>query len=165
MIEYKIDTNDLESMNHLIRMVPTIAMPEMKMALTKSAIEIQNVARAQAPTRTGKLRNSIMFSVKGLTAIIEPKVDYAVYVEGGTGVYGPSKAPISPKNKKVLATKINPGFGKKTKSGYFIIGKTSQGQKANPFFARTYAIAPELVRHNFSEARNNIIRHLQKANV
>lgn len=162
MIEYKVDYNEIESMRGLLLIYPKIALPHVTKALYKSAIEVQNIARGEAPTRTGKLRNSIMFQIHGLTAVISPKVDYAVYVEGGTGLYGPNKTAIVPKNKKVLATKINPGFGQKTKSGYFIIGKKSSGQKANPFFKRTWAVTPQLVKMNFAGARNDIIRDLAK---
>lgn len=162
MIEYKVDTTSFYPLAELLAKVPIFAEIELVKAITKSAIEVQNVARGQSPVRTGKLRNSIMFKVHGTTAIIQPMVDYALYVEGGTGIYGPKRAAITPKNKSVLATKTNPGWGRKSASGYFIIGKKSKGQKANPFMERTFMVTPPILEHNFGVAVKNIIQEITK---
>lgn len=117
----------------------------VKTALTTAAIAVQRIARQQAPVRTGRLANSIKYNVNGLTAVIGPTVDYGIYVEMGTGLYGPKGQPIQPKNGKVLATKYNPGWGSKSKAGYFVIGTFSRGQEANPFMSRTAKMAlPEV---------------------
>jgi hypothetical protein len=111
-------------------------------ALTKSAIIVQSIARHNAPVRSGKLRASINYKVNAMTAIITPQVNYAGYVEGGRGE-------VVPVNKRVLATKINPGWGNKTKSGYFIIGKRSKAVAPNPFMHKSEKEAKPLVAEVF----------------
>jgi len=109
----------------------------VKGALTTAAIMVQRLARENAPVRSGRLYNSIGYKVNGMTAVIAPTVDYGIYVEMGTGLFGPKGQLIYPTSKRVLASKINPGWGEKNGAGYFIIGKYSKGQEANPFFAKT----------------------------
>lgn len=125
--------------------------------LTTSAIAIQGIARTQAPTRTGRLVNSIGYKIKDLTATISPSVKYAGYVEMGTGIYGPKGEMIVPKQKKVLASKINPGWGSAS-NGYYVIGRSSKGQKANPFMARTAELAKPIVEGYFKVQVGNIVR-------
>lgn len=86
------------------------------------------------------------------------------FVHDGTGLYGPRKTLIRPKNgKKVLATKENPGWGKPTKGGYYIIGKWSKGQKANPFLKKSVdANAPNTEKF-LLEAVNNTLKQIGEA--
>ena len=136
---------------------------EMKVAMTTAAITVQTVARAQAPVRTGKLRSSIVYKVNDLRAVIHTGVNYATYVEGGTGMYNSSNPHmIVPKNKKVLASKTNPGFGSATGGGYYIIGKKSQGQKANPFMKRTADMTIPAVRTIFKTVMKEIATNLTR---
>lgn len=157
MFSYKVDTSDIMKQINVLGANPKLVEAELLLALNKSSVQIQNMARGQAPVRTGKMRNSINFQIHGLTSIIAPNVKYATFVEGGTGIYGPNHKAITPKKASVLATKINPGWGTANKSGYFIIGKSSKGQKANPFMQRTYVASQIVVLYNFEKARDNII--------
>lgn len=158
MISYAFDTRELQALAAKVGGSQEVVTAELELALVRSAILIQNIAKGESPTRTGKLRNSIQYKVSGLRAVIGPTVGYGLFVEGGTGIYGPNNRAITPKNKQVLATKVNPGFGTTAnKGGYFIIGKSSKGQKANPFMERTYASVPAIVTTNFMLARDNII--------
>jgi hypothetical protein len=118
-------------------------------ALTKAAIIVQSIARKQAPVRSGKLRASINYKIHGFTAVISPQVNYAVYVEGGRGE-------VVPTTKKVLATKINPGWGTKNSGGYYIIGKRSKAVKENPFMHRSETEAKPLVAEVFRERLRTI---------
>lgn len=132
---------------------------QIRTALTIAAISIQKVARTEAPTKTGRLVNSITYKVDGLTATIGPKVKYGLYVETGTGIYGPKGQPIVPKNAKVLATKINPGFGE-PHNNYYVIGRSSKGQKANPFMERTSVLAIPIVEEAFHTTFNGFVKRL-----
>lgn len=52
--------------------------------LERLGTEITTDAKAAAPVRTGKLRDSIDYEVRGDTVQISAGVDYAIYVEEGT---------------------------------------------------------------------------------
>lgn len=132
---------------------------EMKVALNIAAIGIQKIARLEAPTKTGRLVNSINYKVTGLKATIGPSVKYGIYVETGTGIYGPTGTPIVPKSKKVLATKQNPGFGE-AKGGYYIIGRSSKGQKANPYMQRTANKSGIIIQEAFKTTFAGFIRKM-----
>jgi HK97 gp10 family phage protein len=130
----------------------------VKKALEVAAIGVQNLARHNAPTRTGRLVNSIGYKINGLKATIGPTVPYGLYVEMGTGLYGPKGQLIEPKTSKVLATKVNPGWGTKSSNGYFVIGRYSRGQEANPFMAKTAHEAGPVVEAAFGMVPLGIVK-------
>ena len=53
-------------------------------ALKKSSFLIERESKKRAPVDTGRLRASIFTTLKPFTAIVEPKVKYAIYVHEGT---------------------------------------------------------------------------------
>lgn len=60
---------------------------DIKQALTKCAYLVENAAKENCPVDTGRLRNSITHDVIGEEAIIGTNVEYAPYVEFGTGLF------------------------------------------------------------------------------
>lgn len=96
-------------------------------------IKATNLFRARAiekaPIRTGTLRKSILTDVSqdGESGRIYSDLDYALYQEEGTGIYGPKGSPITPKKAKYLRFKA--------KSGQIIYTKRVKGVKAKKFFA------------------------------
>jgi hypothetical protein len=122
--------------------------------LTKAAIQTQGILMSQVPVKTGRLRQSIGYIVKGAQAIVsvDPKLVYPAMVEAGTGMFGTHASPITPVSKSVMATKINPGWGSANAGGYFVIGTSQKGQEANPFMVRTKAMAFPIVLMTFAEA-------------
>jgi HK97 gp10 family phage protein len=73
-------------------------------------MEIMGNARAKAPVRTGRLRDSIDYKISGNQLIIGPHVPYAPYMEFGTGSrgeFGGSEYIIRPRTKPYLKFKIN----------------------------------------------------------
>jgi hypothetical protein len=133
---------------------------EITGALTRAAINTTTIAKAYAPVRTGRLRTSIIYKVVGLTATIYTPVNYADWVERGTGIYGPNREPIVPTQQKVLATRTNPGWGSNNAAGYYIIGKSQSGQQPNPFFSRATISATPGVLAEFELLGKNIINSL-----
>ena len=144
---------------------PELVATKLNQAINKATIAMQTLIRNEAPHRTGKLRSSVQFLVQGLRGIIYTNLNYAVYVEYGTGIWGvgpgAKKQPIVPVNKKVLATKINPGWGSANSGGYFIIGKSSQGQHPNPFFQRGEDQAHAIIDPIMIAAKTDIIDGLK----
>lgn len=124
--------------------------------LEKAAIATQATMMTEVPVKSGRLRQSIKYAVKGSTeavVFIDPKMaPYATDVESGTGMFGEHATPIVPVNKKVMATKINPGWGSANAGGYFVIGTYQRGQEANKFMVRSRAAAWPIVQMTFREA-------------
>lgn len=66
---------------------------------------VEGTARALAPVRTGRLRNSIRAYLTGTGAgVLVASVPYAAYLHRGTGIYGPHRRGfhIKPRSKKAL---------------------------------------------------------------
>ncbi len=102
--------------------------------LYRVAQEIANIAQNEAPTRTRNLRNDIKVYKKGeLTFSISNSriAAYAPYVHFGTGIYGPKKRKIVPKNAKALKIPID---------GKIIYRKSVKGQKPNPYMSHAVDI-------------------------
>jgi HK97 gp10 family phage protein len=91
--------------------------------LTTAGELVASEAMKRSPVITGNLRGSITSEVneQELTAIIGTPVEYAPYVEFGTGEFATV-------NDKSLKDVVNDPDYKK-----FGKGKTSKGQKARPF--------------------------------
>lgn len=59
----------------------------LKQALEKGCLIVERDAKMNAPAVTGNLRNSITHQIDSLTGYIGTNVEYAPYVEIGTGIY------------------------------------------------------------------------------
>lgn len=71
--------------------------------------EIVGKARARAPVRTGKLRDSISYQIVGNQLIVSPTVPYAPYMEFGTasrGEFNGAPYTIVPRTKPYLVFKV-----------------------------------------------------------
>ena len=55
--------------------------------LTKAAFLVENEAKKKCPVGTGELRNSITSEVEGNQAVVGSNLEYAPYVEFGTGIF------------------------------------------------------------------------------
>jgi hypothetical protein len=103
-------------------------------------------AKAEAPVRTGRLsgssggRGGISWKINehgdridgnlNATALNpETGENYALFVHEGTGIFGPKKKRITPKNGQALKFKIG---------GETIFAKSTKGQKPNPFLKRGF---------------------------
>lgn len=155
MTQYAVEIPQLPGLTNRFGFIHVYTKVRMFEALTKSAIIIESLAKQQAPSRTGKLRSSISFKVErklsGMSAVIAPHAKYANIVEEGRGV-------VTPTNKKVLATKINPGWGTKNKAGYFIIGKSSKAVPANPYMGRAATMGLPLAMLEFKHMAHDITK-------
>lgn len=61
----------------------------LKQAMAQACAEVQSAAREKCPSDTGNLRRSIDFEVEddGREGVVFSNVEYAPYVEVGTGIY------------------------------------------------------------------------------
>ncbi len=96
---------------------------DMQQKLKNMIFDTQREIIQATPVNTGRLRQSIAVEEVEDGFIIGTNMDYAPYLEVGTGIYGPYKQPIKPKTKKALA------WGK-------TIGKTDSGAEMKEHVAK-----------------------------
>lgn len=60
---------------------------ELKKSLETAALLVERSAREKAPKDTGALRRSIRSKVEGLEGIVYTPLEYAPYIEYGTGLF------------------------------------------------------------------------------
>ena len=106
------------------------------------ADEFVNAARSFAPRRTGAGVDSIEVtsigaSGQGFTATVEVGEEYMVFQNQGTGVYGPSGQPITPKHGNVL---VFDGIGG------IVFARSVRGSEPTHFWERTIDNWPRIVR-------------------
>ena len=81
MVEVRIEIDDKRVQEMLKKMHPAIQQALLRF-LTKAGSLVESKAKAGAPVKTGKLRNSISSKIEGIRrVIIGPKVDYGIYQE------------------------------------------------------------------------------------
>lgn len=95
-------------------------------------------ARSLAPVDSGDLRDSIETAYRNTpgetTGIIYSALDYSVWIQRGTGVYGPTNRPITPKHASVLVFKIG---------GRKVFARSVRGTPPDPFMLEALrAVSP-----------------------
>jgi len=68
----------------------------------KFAFTLHRKIVENAPVDTGRLRNSFTVIKQGNEYVVGTNLEYAIYLELGTGIYGPKRRPIRPKRAKAL---------------------------------------------------------------
>lgn len=98
--------------------------------VTVAAVKVQNNARRNAPVDTGTLRRSVTHTITGSgvgsVARVGSNLEYALWVETGTGVFGPKGKPIEPRTARYLRFPANKGRG-------FIYARRVSGRRATPY--------------------------------
>ena len=69
------------------RLAKKLKPADLKEALNESCLLVENTAKENCPVASGQLRNSITSNVSGETGEVGTNVEYAPYVEYGTGVF------------------------------------------------------------------------------
>jgi HK97 gp10 family phage protein len=73
-----------DSVSRKMLLVPQIINSDMPKALKKAAFIVEGESKKLTPVDTGRLRSSIYTTVKKLSAIVQPKTNYALAVHEGT---------------------------------------------------------------------------------
>lgn len=99
----------------------------MRAGMINLVTNIEAQAKKNAPVKTSNLANSgtSFVNADGSVGTVSFTAPYAEYVHRGTGLYGPYKKKIVPKNKKALYW---PGGAHPVRS--------TKGMRANPFLRR-----------------------------
>lgn len=119
----------------------------VKSALVNSATEVQSQQRTRAAHRTGTLQRSILTEIRYPEAIVTVQEKYGLYLEQGTGIYGPNATPIVPKRAKALAF---------TAGGSLVFAKSSKGIKKRPFFVPGYQAATGFINSQFVQVAERL---------
>jgi phage gpG-like protein len=111
--------------------------------LQRQGRAVLRAAQTLAPVDQGQLRSSIkleMDTERGLpVARVGTNVKYAIWVHEGTGIYGPRKTPIRPRNARVLRWPVKNQSGqgarryKGGKTSAFAYAKQVKGVRPRPF--------------------------------
>ena len=144
----------IEGMNELMKDLADSGANSKRLvtsALANSSNKIQSEARKRAPHRTGSLQRSILAYLKYPLAIVQVNEKYGVYIEQGTGIYGPEGRPIRPVKAKVLVFKIG---------GRTIFTKEIKGIRAKPFFAPGIQASQTYVSQQFTRVIDLMVKGL-----
>ena len=132
----EIDTRSFGMMLAQVDKVEARMLNALESGLSAAAIVVQNAARKHAPADRRELKNKILFSGKFersfhsvFTSVIA-HAPYSLFVEVGTGIYGPYKRRIYPKRARVLRfTSSRTGSG-------LVYARSVQGMPARPYLSR-----------------------------
>jgi HK97 gp10 family phage protein len=116
-------------------------------ALTNSVREIQREARALAPHQTGSLQRSILTETTWPEASVTVEEKYGIYVEEGTGLYGPNHSRIYPKTARALH------WGN-------VFARSTKGMKAQPFFEPAIVSSTPYVEAQFDQVVDRLLTEL-----
>lgn len=112
MITYRVEVQGLDSLQQRFAKAPGVTQAKLRTATHKSLVKLQGTAKQLAPVDRGTLSSSILIqplrvSKSAVEGEVSTELDYARYMEEGTGIYGPKGTPIRPRTKKVLAWKTD----------------------------------------------------------
>lgn len=83
-IEIAITVEDAENLQQALQCLDDAVQRNIQEQLERWAMEVREHARALAPVRTGRLRNSIYAKTSGWTVEVGASAEYAIFVEFGT---------------------------------------------------------------------------------
>jgi len=88
----KLEFNpSLKSVQRKMIVVPTVINNDLPKGLKKAAFIVEGESKKLTPVDTGRLRSSIYTTVKTMSAIVQPKTNYALFVHEGTRRMKPRK--------------------------------------------------------------------------
>lgn len=122
--------------------------PLVTVFLNNVTSHVQGEARRNAPHRTGNLQRHILKQIKYPNAEVQVSESYGLYVEQGTGLYGPHKQRIKPTSRKALAFKVG---------GVSVIRRSVAGMKAQPFFEPAVKSSISFVEHQLQELGDRLV--------
>lgn len=77
----------MSTIDKLILKFERLSDVSMNEALSKACLLVENSAKEKAPVSTGNLRSSLTHEITGNVGTVGTNVEYAPYVEFGTGLF------------------------------------------------------------------------------
>ena len=144
----ELDVSSLKEFSKLFEKSPEITIRQTTIALKKSAFLLEAGSKKEAPVDTGRLRSSIVTTLKPFVGTITPTVKYAEAVHEGT-----KPRVIVPTKRRALRFK---------KGGRLIFTRkvNHPGTKKNPFMDRALRKGTAGVVKIFNRAIENIVNIL-----
>lgn len=153
MVKVSITFDDAEVRKLLRKMPPAIKIA-VERFLIKAGLVVKSSAKANAPVRTARLRDSISSKVDKLRqeAVIGPNVEYGPYVEHGTRPHFPPVKALSEWAGKVLG---DASLG-------FVIAKSisKKGTKKQPYMLPALEDNVDNIRDIFVREIDLVIKRL-----
>lgn len=75
------------SIDSIILKLENLENLDVSVPLEKACLVVENAAKSKVPVDTGNLRSSITHEVEGNEGVVGTNVEYAPYVEFGTGLF------------------------------------------------------------------------------
>lgn len=138
MISIDIISTDLEKWSRKIAVSgKNLDLIKLKY-LQQATLIAQTEAKQTAPRKTSILAASIQAETNVNQGRVYTSLSYAPYQEYGTGIYGRSGTPITPKNKKVLSW---------VSGGKRIFAKSVKGVKPRRFMKKGFEKAKDYIQN------------------
>lgn len=87
-VQVNVTVQNLDQIKRAMAQLPQQMVPELRDAVTKSALKVERESKILSPVDTGRLRASINtsygFGPLGIGAKVATNVEYAIYVHEGT---------------------------------------------------------------------------------
>ena len=145
----QIDIPNGQALAALYKSAPEIVTPILQKYLTASQAILSLVTGQNTPYQTGKLISSFFpFQLTDLSYAWKPTVKYALWVDQGTGIYGPTGARIVPVTARALAW---------TSGGTTFIRKSIAGMTGRHYMQKIVAGAAPQIVTLFEQAEQSII--------
>ena len=148
MPKFTVKINGLKELRRAFQKAPSITKDQIQKAISLSVALVNRNTKMEAPVKTGRLRSSIRSRINPFHGIVEPTVDYAIYVHEGTKAHT-----IKPVRKQALYWK---GADHPVKS------VRHPGTKANPFMERGAEKSEPQIQDIFQRAINNSLRQIAR---
>ncbi len=155
-MQYVVRIPRLPELSAAFKRAPEVTRRATAEAINRSLVRYQATAKQLAPVDTGQLRGSILIkpaSASGNTiqGSVGTGLKHAIFMEQGTGIYGPAKRPIRPKRARMLAWK---------KNGQWHFAKEVRGARARRFMQGSLETNQRHTEENFTRALDTIIRSI-----
>lgn len=155
MLTLKVE--NLDKLRNAFAKMPAKVAPALQRATLGAGKALQKREVSEAPHKTGTLQRSIRLSYKPIMIELEPMIDYAKYLVGGTGIYGQGSGQylIYPTRARALR------FRGKDGQIHFAKVVKSNGIPPNDFVGRTIVGGTKEVNDLFDKALDEILSDLK----
>lgn len=146
-----LEVAGLDDMMRDVRQAGGDATKLTQSAIVNSTLRVQKNIRERAPHRTGTLQRGVLAETRGQSGVVSVTEKYGEYIEEGTGIYGPTGAPITPKTGKALKLMIG---------GVAIFRRSVKGMKARPFFRPGFEASKDYIDKQFTRVLDKLTKQL-----
>lgn len=127
MVKLEIDVENLKPLEPRFK-------GAAKRTVELTSLDLQGNLKINSPVDHGRLQGSwVIFPTGELERTVKSSAKYAIFVNDGTGLYGPLRHKIRPKNGKFLAFTPNKGKFK----GRLVVVPWTRGQKPQKFVEKS----------------------------